>query len=366
MLSDKDFHELLAFKPQKPVLSVYLNLEPVKGGVDTHKLQLRSMLKQVDLPADIAAVERYFDHEFDWSGRSVAIFSCSARDWFRAHSIAVPLRSRVRVSERPHVKPLADLLDAYGGYGVALVDQQGGRFFYFHLGELREQEGMMGESVRRTKRGGGSQAPGRRGGVAGQTHFAEELVERNIREMAEFAANFFSENNVRRVLIGGTEDTVALFRSALPKAWQSLVIGAFPISMTASHAEVFEKAMEVGRKVEMEREQKLVEAVITNAAKGRGGVVLLDDTLTAVREGRVHTLLIREGLRAPGYHCTGCGYLTTQKLEKCVFCGGAFEEIPDAVEMAVREVMQSGGDVEVLHAESRLGQYGHIGALLRY
>jgi hypothetical protein len=36
--------------------------------------------------------------------------------------------------DRPYVKPLVDLLDAYGAYGVVLVDSQGGRvFFYFIL-----------------------------------------------------------------------------------------------------------------------------------------------------------------------------------------------------------------------------------------
>src|SRR3972149_8269592 len=143
-------------------------------------------------------VERFFDHEFDWSGRSAAVFSCAQEGFFRAFSIQVPVRSRVRFSDRPHVKPLVDLLDSYGGYGVALVDKQGARLFYFHLGELREQEGIMGESVRRVKRGGGSAAPGRRGGIAGRTHNVEEGTERNIKEEGDFAVHFFTENNVRR------------------------------------------------------------------------------------------------------------------------------------------------------------------------
>jgi len=366
MLTEKDFRELLEYKSQYPVLSVYLNTEPTEGGAETYKLHLRNMLKLVDLPEEEQVVERFIEHEFDRSGRSVALFSCTPQRWFRAYTLAVPLRSRVRVSDRPHVKPLADLLDAYGGYGVALVDKQGGRFFYFHLGELREQDGVMGEAVHRTKHGGGSQTPGRRGGTAGQTQYNEEVVERNLKEAAEFAASFFAENNVRRVLICGTEDNIAFFRSQLPKAWQSLVVGAFPMSMTASHAEVLERAMKEGQTAERLHEQKLVEVVVTNAAKGRGGVVRLDDTLGAVHEGRVQTLLIREGLRAPGYTCQGCDYITAQKVKTCPFCGGMFAEIPDAVEMAVRKVMQSGGDVEVLHDDKALAQYGHIGALLRY
>jgi peptide subunit release factor 1 (eRF1) len=258
------------------------------------------------------------------------------------------------------------LFFTYGGYGVALIDKQGARLFSFHLGELREQEGVMGESVRRTKRGGGSQAGGSRGGAAGGTTFAEEAAERNMKESAEFASQFFAENNIRRVLIGGTDDNVALFQSLLPKSWQSLVVGTFPMSMTASHTEVMERALKISQEAEIQRKSQMVEAVVTGAAKGRGAAIRLDDTLSAVNEGRVQTLLIQKGFRAPGYRCAGCGYLTAQKLETCPFCGNKFEEIPDAVELAVRKVLQSGGEVEILHNGEKLTQHGNIGALLRY
>jgi peptide subunit release factor 1 (eRF1) len=324
------------------------------------------MLKDVEMPDDVRVVERFFDHEFDWSGRSVAVFSCAPENFFRAYALAVPVRGRVRVSDRPHVKPLADLLDSYGGYGVALVDKQGARLFYFHLGELREQEGVLGETVRRTKRGGGPQATGRRGGTAGQTNYVEELAERNLKDAADFAARFFSEKNVRRILICGTDDNVSFFRTQLPKAWRSLVVGTFPMSMNASNSEVLERAMEIGQQAERMREARLVEAVETGAARGKGGVKNLNDTLIAVHEGRVLTLLFRDGFRAPGSRCKGCGYVTAMQTETCPYCGNTFEQIPDAVEMAVRRVMQSGGDVEVLHDNDAFGEKEPIGAILRY
>ncbi len=366
MLTENDLRELLGYQSQSSVLSVYLNTEPVEGGADTHRLFLRSMLKDVDLPQDVFVVERFFDHEFDWSGRSVAIFSCAPEDYFRAFPLAVPVRSRVRVSDRPHVKPLADLLDSFGGYGVALVDKQGARLFYFHLGELREQGEVVGESVRRMKSGGGSQAQGRRGGSAGQTSYTDEVAERNVKEAAGFGAKFFAENNVRRVLIAGTDDNVAQFRAQLPKMWQSLVVGTFPMSMTAGHSDVLERAMQVGQEAEQSRKAKLVDAVVTSAAKGRGGVVRLEDTLGAVHEGRVQTLLIQEGLRVPGNRCKSCDYITAQKMDECPFCGGEFEPLPDVVEVAVRRILRSGGEVEVLHDDMALGELEHIGALLRY
>jgi len=366
MLTERDLQELLEFQSEHPVLSVYLNTDPALGSSDVYKLKLRSNLKEVDLPEDTSIIERYFDHEYDWSGRSVALFSCAMEDFFRAYPIAVSVRSRVRISNRPHVKPLADLLDSYGGYGVALIDKQGARLFSFHMGQLQEQEGILGESVRRFKHGGGSQAAGRRSGEAGQTYHSEGITERNMKEAAEFASQFFSENHIRRVLIGGTDDNTTQFRTQLPKSWQSLIVGTFPISMTASHAEVMTRAMEIGKQAELQRERQLLNAVITGSEKKRGGVTGLDETLRAVHEGRVHRLLILNGFRAAGYRCRGCGYSTAQAMDQCNYCGNTFEKIPDAVELAVHKVLQDGGEVDVLHDNTTLQEYGNIGGLLRY
>jgi len=64
--------------------------------------------------------------------------------------------------------------------------------------------------------------------------------------------------------------------------------------------------------------------------------------------------------------CKGCGYLSSQHTAACPYCGGECEEIADAVELAVRKVMQLGGEVEVLGGDQVVGQFDQIGALLRY
>jgi len=365
MFTSQDLQDLLNYSNPEPVLSVFLNTDTAEGNVEAPKLRLRNLLKGIDLPEDEAAVMKYFEHAREWKGRSVAIFSCALRNFLRAYPLAVALHDRVRVGKQPYVKPLVDLLDAYGGYGVVLIDAQGARLFLFHLGELKEQEGIFGEEVHHVKRGGASSFPGRRGGAAGGGRKMEEVVERNIKESAEFAVRFFSENQVRRVLIGGIEKNVSRFRQCLPKSWQSLVVGSFPMNMTANYTEVFTKAMLIGQQVERQREARLVEMAITAAAKGEGGVVRLDDTLNAVHEGRVRTLIYKEGLHAPGYRCQGCEFLTTQRLATCPFCGRQFTEIDDAVELAVRKVMQSDGEIEVVRDNKQLDKVG-IAGVLRY
>jgi hypothetical protein len=139
---------------------------------------------------------------------------------------------------------LADLLDAYGGYGVALVDRQELRLFHFHLGELIDRQDAAGEEVHPAKRGGASSGPGRKEGRAGQTRREEELTLRNMRRFAEAAGEFFQKGHVRRILLAGTEDNLSLFRGFLSKTWQSLVVGTFAASMGTRPTEVLAKALE--------------------------------------------------------------------------------------------------------------------------
>lgn len=366
MLSETNLRELLEFSATVPVLSVYLNTEPSEGNADAYRLRLRSMLKDVNLPEDVEAIEKYFQHEYNWTGKGVAVFSCSPQGFFRAYSLALPVQNLVHVGNHPSVRPLADLFDNYGGYGVALVDKQGGRLFFFHLGELREQDGMMGEEVRKVKHGSASTVTGQRGGMAGRTTHTDELIDRNIKDTVDFAVKFFEENHVRRILIGGTDENAALFRSHLPKAMQSLVMGAFAMPMTAAQPEVLAKALQISRDSEEKHEAQMIGNLITSAAKQSGAVVGLTDTLDAVNNSRVQRLVLSEGFTQSGYHCPSCGVLVTKSAPACPQCGAALTPALDIVDLAVSAVLRSGGDVEVIHKNAELEQNGKIGALLRY
>jgi peptide subunit release factor 1 (eRF1) len=53
-------------------------------------------------------------------------------------------------------------------------------------------------------------------------------------------------------------------------------------------------------------------------------------------------------------------------LDKCPFCGGQFEEINAAVEMAVQEALRKNADVKVIEGNDKLNEAGNIAAILRY
>ncbi len=370
MFNEEELQELVEFQSEEPpILSLYLDVDPRKHTTDEYKLVLKGLMKEIAGQAqrrDIAAVERYFDHEYDWQGKGVAIFSCLKRDFWRAYPLAVPVENHVHVSDRPYIKPLTDVLDAYGRYGVVLVDQEGARLFLFHLGELQETSGTLGEEVKRMKHGRGS-AAGRMGGrAAGIGRKEEETALRNLREAAELTAKFCEGGRCNRIILGGTEQTVAQFQEMLPKDLQEQVVASFPAVMTASETEVLDRSLEIIAEVERQREDELVESAITAAAKGGAGVIGLADTLGAVHEGRVHILLVDEGYKATAHRCQQCGYLSAQAKKECPFCSGKVKEIDDAVDLIVREVIDQGGQVEVIRDNPDLKRAGHIAALLRY
>ena len=351
------------------MLSVYLNVDPREQTTDEYKLELRHVLRhtsETGAPEDVAAVERFFDHEYDWSGRGVVVFSCASESFWRSYPLAVPVASGAAVARKPYIWPLAALVDAYGSYAVALVDRQEARLFLFGMGELASEATFAGEEVRRLKKGRGSSGgAGRRGGAQVSGRHEEEVAQRNIREAAKVTDRFWRQHVPQRLILAGAEPTVVQFREELPKALREKVIGTFSADLTASEPEIRERSLEILQQVEEKRKAALVDTVFTAAAKGRGGAIRLADTLGMAHEGRIQTLIVARDYQRPGYQCTNCAYITDQSLHVCPFCGGDFAEIPDAAEALVTKVIEDGGIVEVIDDHPRIAEFG-VGALLRY
>jgi len=126
------------------------------------------------------------------------------------------------------------------------------------------------------------------------------------------------------------------------------------------------KAYEIGLEAEKTREAGLVDSAITFSAKAGPGSIGLEETLKVVTAHRVQTLLVKEGFFSTGAHCPECGLVTEKVQDACPVCGAKMERILDVVDFAVRSVLQSGGDVEIVHENNALDEAGKIAAILRY
>ncbi len=371
MFSDSDLKELVSFRSeQAPVLSLYLNVDPTRQVPDQHKLVLRSLLKGVAdqaAQADIEAVEHYFDFEHPWQGKGVAAFSCQALGFWRAYPLAVPVQNQASVSHRPYIKPLTDVLDAYGRYGVILVDREGARMFLFSLGELVEATGTFGEEVRRVKHGSASGVTGMRGGRATRTaRRGDATVQRNLKEVAEASDVFFTAQGCTRLILAGSESNLAQLRDVLPRSLHDKVIGSFTSDIDSPVSEIQAKSMDLIEEMATKRETELVDQMISSWKRGSGAAVALSDTLAAVQEHRAGLLLVAAGFEATGFRCQNCRYLMLVERTECPLCAGHMEPVEDVVDTIVHRSLEQGVEVEIVRGSHVLEQAGSIGALLRY
>ncbi len=361
MIAEKELQELIDFRSEgKKILSLYLNVDPTQNK-DEYRLTLKSLLKEVAGQAssrDVAEVEKFFDFEYDWQGKGVALFSCLEDNFWRVYPLAIPVENRVVVADKPHIKPLTDVLDDYGRYGVVLVDREGARLFLFRQGELEESEGTLGEETKRHKQGGWADSRYQR--------HEDGVAQRNLKEAADLTAKFCEGGRCSRIILGGTEETVAQFQEMLSKDIQEQVVGSMPVDMLASESEVLDRSLEVIQRVQQQREKALVERMITAAAKGELGAIGLADTMAAVQEGRAHILVVAEGYHDPGYRCVNCGYTTAQELSECGFCGDEMARTEDAVDAAIHQAIDLGVEVVIVKDSDDLEKAGNIGAILRY
>jgi len=363
MILEEELQELAAFRTQDtPILSLYLNVDPHGRTPEKYKLALRHQLNSVAEmadPADIARMERYFDLEYNWQGRGVACFSCQAADFWRVYPLWVPLEDAVFVGDHPYLQPLGDVVDSYVRHGVALISREGARFFVFEQGQTEEAGSLVGEDVKRHKQGGWA---------ASRYQRREDAAAfRNLKEMAEATVAFCQEHDCQRLILAGTDKTVAQFQPLLPKVLQERVVGSFAVDMTALPAEVAERSLSIVQQAVQRQQAALVEQVITAASsKGGAGALGLADTLRLLEEGRVHHLVLAEGYHDSAYQCSHCGYMAVESMEQCAFCGGQMRLLPNAVNAVVGRAIERGVEVTTVRNNAGLEAAGSIGAILRY
>ena len=372
MITQEQFQELLTPEPfDAKIISLYLNTDSGQESVEAIKLQTKNMLRELSGPqaetstnAGAQAIESYLNHSFDWRSPGLALFSSLDGDFFRAYPTAVSFSNRLRLSQKPYLKPLGHLLDYYAHYGVILVDRVGASFFAYHLGALQESSGFMGEEIQKLKHGQGSSAVGRRGGTSGASR-EEENVRRNLREAATAASDFFSNKSIRRIFLGGTTETTAQFRDLLPKQMQSCLAGSFVMDLNAGEHAVRAEALRLLQESNEAREARIVKSLLDMHAQGGTAVLGLDDTLQAISDRRVQTLVLSDGLQKPGYVDHNSGFVVAN-LAKSPLSEPELTAVDDVIDNAFSLSLNQGAQVEVIRDDPALDNAGKIGALLRF
>ncbi len=374
-----ELKRLLAWRPDGGVLSVYVAIDPADRS-EGWRTELKERLREVS--AEQHAKQRSqlrdtIDHVLERfaqdaplpEGRGqVGFVQVAGRkrdeEWYSSQW--PPRRVEVSYGRRPYLRPLVELLDEGGRYGVVAISAELVHLYEWENGEATQVEGWELEMTSldwRERKAQRSADPARVHGAkaAGRDQFAQRLEANRDRFLAQvggLADQALTKRGWQELLVFGDEDHWRRFESGLHSA-------------PARHVEtvnvIHEGAGQIERRLDAlipelnrSRELRLVEKVKSSAYRGKERVSLgPQETLEVLAQGRVEHLVFdaERDYRGEG-------------IEE----GLLYEESrPDAdglplTEILIERAIQTDARVTPVEGEAAaaLGEHGGVAAVLRY
>lgn len=346
-----------------PVLSVYLDArwrdESQRERVRVFWENARTRARRDGLPdALVRPVDRAVESLVRQGGGSRAVALFSSRGGFRLIRLPSAVGQYTAWGRRPALLPLVRALSECERALVAVVGAK--------ISKLYE---LVGPEVRSRIELERLDFPGRhdRGGFS-QRRFGAHIRE-HIRWELEPVARALVEGFDRApcsVFVCGTPQVDKMFLDLLPQRVRARATCLHNLSGNP-RSEVEELRDRVGRYLDHERVQELFrleDLAWQESQAGGAGTLGAQDTLLALQEGRVHELLLREGLPIYGGECTRCGALDVKRITGCPYCGGQMRA-GDLTEAIARSAIRQGARIRFMLPPPRRVQMDAIGALLR-
>jgi peptide chain release factor subunit 1 len=356
------------------VLSLYLDLDPgefatpparataIRSLLDEADRRLRghdglSHDDRTDLEASLGEARKLLEHDLPADGaHAVAVFACRPAGLFEVVKLPRSVQNRVEIRRSPLVGPLARL-ERRERWCVALVNRRDARLFRGSPDGLREIEQIHDTVFGQHDQGGLAQARYQRG--------IEKEKDDHLKHTAEALMKHYKRRPFQRLIVGGPREVVADFESKLHGYLSERLSGRIEVDVENSSAEqVLGAARPRFEELEDEREAEALERL------GEGGraAVGLDDTLRALNERRVETLLLDEQFAAAGISCPDCGWLGVGDERTCPVDGRELDRLDDLTDAAIELALQ--GAAEITAMRHRREQFeeraGGVAALLRF
>jgi peptide subunit release factor 1 (eRF1) len=359
------------------VLSVYLDVDQSRpanlnrGFEKQLKNMLVSLRDTIENPAELDRFRKAAHHIEDFvssytvGARAIVMLFDETDGFFWHEEVQESINNQVRWNRELFLEPLAAVVDEAEAYGIALAGRASLRLFVVSLGEIEElvAETFPSRQVRHLKTAGTDH-------LVSASHLqrkADERIRWNLKHMVRDIDWLLQSKRLNRVLLAGTPEITSELRKLVPKRLASRIIGSIDVFTDAPAERLLAAAQPIAQRFEQESELRLVDQVVTEAAKGRKAVTGLSRTLNAVNQGRVWQLLYSEELHYPGFECPKCAALFSVERESCLYCGAELQSATDIVERLIEHALRKGASIEVVKGEAAesLIKAGGIGAFLK-
>jgi peptide chain release factor subunit 1 len=166
--------------------------------------------------------------------------------------------------------------------------------------------------------------------------------------------------------VGGHRPELPRFVDFLTHDLRSRVAGTFLVDDDARSTlgEITQQAGAIVERYERSEEERMVAEVVQTSAAGGLGALGLQPCLWAGSVAAVGRLLVQEGAVTPGVICDQDRWLALAG-ETCPLCGQPVRRVPDIVDELVEVVIDEGGSIEHVSADTALKEFV-VAASLRF
>jgi len=314
--------------------------------------------------SDLERIAGMIDPLHGNGGKAKAIFACGKQGFWREFDIPLQaMPSRVGVSQRFRLKPLAAILDAEQRACVLLADRTKARVFELLNDEVSEKLDFINDLTRRGKSDGWG---GYDAGHAERKQLNEAM--QHFKTVADYIERYFERGECDRLLIGCRDDVWSEIEPQLQSRARQCLVGRFRIDPKLATAEqVKQMAREQLGGYHDNKKQGLIREVIGEAQRNGRGAIGLRRVLRSLEQGEVLTLLLGGNFNAPGVKCHNCGHIDLHVTPNCAVCGRENTELEDLGDAIVGNAIRSGVElVYISDDDEEFDRIGRIAALLRF
>jgi hypothetical protein len=364
-----------------PVVSVYLGLDADRRDLRSLATRVSSLLHEIrpmakdstldrearlSVRGDVERIEAEMAEDRPNPG-AIAIFSCSGRHFYEEVQLPRRVRDRIAVDATPWVRPMLAVLDEFHRACVLVLDSQTAHLWELYQGELTDhgeihqtQQLEDEPPLRKPDYGGWGGYEER--GVHNRTG---ELAKKHFRRVAAALDDLHRRGRFELLVIGGHDHELPAFQDFLPHSVRGSVVGTFSIDgNTATVADIRASASAIVDRHERAEERRWVTELLEKEAAGGNAAVGLEPCLWAGTVAAVQRLLVHDEATAPGVVCDESGWLG-EKGDTCPLCQGPTRATEDVIDELAQAVIDTGGSVEHVLAETPL-QEPLVAADLRF
>ncbi|MCD6434404.1 MAG: peptide chain release factor aRF-1 [Candidatus Diapherotrites archaeon] len=279
-----------------------------------------------------------------------------------------------------HLAPLEEMVETTDVFGLLAIDKNEATLALLK-GKSYEIIGKFTSGFSGKTRAGGQSAKR-------FEHLREEATHEFFKRVAEKMNNAFLPelDKIKGIIIGGPGITKNYFlnQDLLDYRIKKKIIGTVDTSYTDEYGikEIIQKSDKLLKDTELMKEKEVFENFLKAVVKTGLATYGLKETLAALEEGKVDTLLISEAIDwfVVKLRCDNCGYEKEMILkegqmpeQKCPKCNSPLEELEDVdfIDWMKEKAEQMGSAVKLISTETAEGKqflegFGGIGAILRF